>query len=53
MAVARINWHVQEWIGRKYRRLKPYKAMKRAWNRITAQSPGLLPHWRWETGAWY
>ena len=51
--LARINWHVQEWIRRKYRRLKPYKAMKRAWNRITAQSPGLLPHWRWETGAWY
>jgi len=27
--------------------------MKRAWNRITTQMPGLLPHWRWETGAWY
>ncbi|HEX5297358.1 MAG TPA: group II intron reverse transcriptase/maturase [Streptosporangiaceae bacterium] len=51
--LARINWHVQEWIRAKYRRLKPYKAMKRAWNRITAQKPGLLPHWRWETGAWY
>ena len=51
--LARINWHVQEWIRRKYRRLKPLRAMKRAWNRITAQNPGLLPHWRWETGAWY
>lgn len=51
--LSRINWHVQEWIRRKYRRLKPYKAMKRAWNRITSQKPGLLPHWRWETGAWY
>ena len=51
--LARINWHVQEWIRRKYRRLKPFKAMKRAWNRITTQKPGLLPHWRWQTGAWY
>jgi RNA-directed DNA polymerase len=51
--LARINYHVQEWIRAKYRRLRPLKAMKRAWNRITAQMPGLLPHWRWETGAWY
>jgi RNA-directed DNA polymerase len=48
--LARINWHVQEWIRAKYRRLRPYKAMKRAWNRITAQSPGLLPYWHLETG---
>ena len=51
--LARINYHVQEWIRAKYRRLRPYKAMKRAWNRITTQMPGLLPHWRWETGARY
>ena len=51
--LARINYHVQEWIRAKYRRLRPYKAMKRAWNRITAQMLGLLPHWRWETGARY
>ena len=51
--LARINYHVQEWIRAKYRRLRAYKAMKRAWNRITAQMPGLLPHWHWEVGAWY
>jgi hypothetical protein len=34
----------------RYRRLKPYRAMKRAWDRITAQTPGLLPHWRWDRG---
>jgi RNA-directed DNA polymerase len=51
--LARINYHVQKWIRRKYRRLRAYKAMKRAWDRITDQMPGLLPHWRWETGAWY
>lgn len=41
--LARINHHVQKWIRRKYRRLRPYRAMKRAWNRVTAQMPGLLP----------
>jgi RNA-directed DNA polymerase len=51
--LARINYHVQKWIRRKYRRLRPYRAMKRAWDRITTQTPGLLPHWRWVTGAWY
>ena len=29
------------------------RAMKCAWDRITDQMPGLLPHWRWETGAWF
>ena len=51
--LARINYHVQEWIRAKYRRLRPLKAMKRAWNRITTQTPGLLPHWRWVTSAGY
>jgi hypothetical protein len=51
--LARINRRVRQWIRAKYRRLRAYRAMKRAWDRITAQMPGLLPHWRWETGAWY
>ncbi|MGH3295038.1 MAG: hypothetical protein ACRDP7_24890 [Trebonia sp.] len=51
--LARINRRVQQWIRAKYRRLRAYKAMKRAWDRITAQKPGLLPHWRRQTGAWY
>jgi len=51
--LARVNYHVQKWIRRKYRRLRPYRAMKRAWNRITAQMPGLLPHWRWVISAGY
>ena len=45
--LARINRRVQQWIRAKYRRLRAYRAMKRAWDRITAQMPGLLPHWRW------
>ena len=51
--LARINRRVQQWIRAKYRRFRAYRAMKRAWDRITAQMPGLLPHWRWQTGAWY
>jgi group II intron reverse transcriptase/maturase len=51
--LARINYHVQKWIRAKYRRLRPFKAMVRAWKRVTAQTPGLLPHWRWETSARY
>jgi hypothetical protein len=51
--LARINYHVQKWIRAKYRRLRPFKAMVRAWNRVSAQMPGLMPHWRWETMARY
>jgi RNA-directed DNA polymerase len=51
--LARINYHVQKWLRAKYRRLKGFKAMIRAWNRVTTQSPGLLPHWRWVTHSWY
>lgn len=51
--LARINYHVQKWVRAKYKRLRPVKAMLRAWKRITDQNPGLLPHWRWVTGAWY
>jgi group II intron reverse transcriptase/maturase len=49
--LARINYHVREWLRAKYRRLRPIKALDRAWGRVTAQRPGALPHWRWTTGA--
>jgi RNA-directed DNA polymerase len=51
--LARINYHVQKWARAKYKRLRPVRAMLRAWERITAQNPGLLPHWQWVTRAWY
>jgi hypothetical protein len=51
--LARINYHIQEWVRAKYKKLRPVRAMQRAWRRVTAQNPGLLPHWRWVTGAWY
>ena len=51
--LARINYHLQKWLRAKYRRLKGFKAMIAAWDRVTTQSPGLLPHWRWVTHSWY
>ncbi len=50
--LARINYHIQQWMRRKYKRLRPVKAMLAAWERVTAQYPGLFPHWRWVTWAW-
>ena len=43
----------KKWIKAKYKRLRPARAMLRAWERVTTQNPGLLPHWQWVTGAWY
>jgi RNA-directed DNA polymerase len=51
--LARINYHVQQWIRAKYRRLRPLKALARAWERITSQYPAQLPHWQWVTSAWH
>jgi RNA-directed DNA polymerase len=50
--LARINYHIQRWIRHKYKRLRPVKVMRKAWKRITAQYPGLFPHWQWVTWAW-
>jgi group II intron reverse transcriptase/maturase len=50
--LARINYHVQKWVRAKYRRLRPLKALARAWQRVITQYPELLPHWRWVTWAW-
>jgi RNA-directed DNA polymerase len=51
--LARINHHVQQWARAKYKRLRAVRAMGRAWDRVTTQYPGLLPHWRWVTWARY
>jgi hypothetical protein len=37
--LARINYHLQQWVRHKYRRLRPTRAMERAWKRVTAQYP--------------
>jgi group II intron reverse transcriptase/maturase len=48
--LARVNYHVQQWLRHKYRRLRPLKALTRAWKRVTTQNPNALPHWKWTTG---
>jgi group II intron reverse transcriptase/maturase len=50
--LARINYHVLQWAKAKYRRLRPVKALRRAWERITTQHPDYLPHWQWVTWTW-
>jgi len=47
--LARVNYHVSEWLRAKYRRLRPRKAVRRAWGRVTTQHPTALPHWQWVT----
>jgi RNA-directed DNA polymerase len=48
--LARVNFYIQRWLRHKYRRLRPIKALVRAWKRVTTQNPQALPHWRWTTG---
>lgn len=50
--LARINYHIQQWVRRKYKRLRSARAMLAAWRRVTAQYPGMFPHWKWVTWAW-
>lgn len=47
--LARINHYIQQWMRRKYRRLRGLKALRAAWKRITGQYPGTFAHWRWVT----
>ncbi len=49
---ARISYRIQQRMRRKYKRLRPVKAMQAAWERVTAQYPRLFPHWQWDTRAW-
>jgi group II intron reverse transcriptase/maturase len=51
--LSHVNWHIQQWMRRKYRRLRPAKALGKAWDRLTAEYPRYLPHWQWGiTWAW-
>ena len=51
--LARVNHHVMRWLRAKYRRLRSFKALWRAWDRVTTRHPNALPHWQWVTGAWW
>ena len=50
--LSRINNRIMEWLRAKYRRLRAFKVMWKAWERVTALYPQALPHWQWTTGAW-
>jgi RNA-directed DNA polymerase len=47
----RINHYIRKWLRKKYRKLQPAKALRRAWERITGQYPGMFAHWQWVTTA--
>jgi RNA-directed DNA polymerase len=49
--LARINHYIQQWMRKKYKRLRPARAMLKVWERILGQHPGTFAHWRWVTGA--
>jgi hypothetical protein len=51
--LARINHYIQQWMRKKYKKLKSFKAMLRAWKRIQGQHPWGFAHWRWVTVAWW
>jgi RNA-directed DNA polymerase len=46
----RINHYIQQWMRKKYRRLRGLRALRAAWKRITRQYPGTFAHWQWVTG---
>ena len=51
--LARINHYIQQWMRKKYKKLKSFKAMLRAWKRTQGQHPWGFAHWRWVTVAWW
>lgn len=48
--LARVNHYIQQWLRKKYKRLRNLKALRAAWKRITGQYPGTFAHWQWVTG---
>ncbi len=51
--LARINYHIMKWLRAKYKRLRNYKVLRKAWERAITQNPRALPHWPWVTDAWW
>jgi RNA-directed DNA polymerase len=51
--LSRINHCLMKWLRAKYRRLRSYKALWKAWDRVTTQYPRSFPHWQWVTSAWW
>jgi RNA-directed DNA polymerase len=49
----RINAYLMRWIRDKYKRLRPMRKAKAAWQRITSQHRGLFAHWAWAHSSWW
>ena len=49
----RINAYLMRWIRDKYKRLRPMKKAKAAWQRITGQHRRLFAHWAWAYSSWW
>jgi len=43
----RINGYLVRWMRQKYKRLRPFKKARAAWQRTTRQYPRLFAQWRW------
>jgi len=49
----RINAYLMRWLRDKYKRLRPMKKAKAAWQRVTSQYPLLFAHWAWAAASWW
>jgi RNA-directed DNA polymerase len=49
----RINSYLMRWLRKKYKRLRPPKAARACWERVTAQYPRLFAHWAWVPYSWW
>ena len=43
----RINGYLVRWARKKYRRLAPFKRVKRWWDRLVSRNRRLFAHWQW------
>ena len=46
----RINGYLVRWARKKYRRLVPFKRVKKWWDLLVERHRGLFAHWQWATG---
>ena len=46
----RINGYLVRWARKKYRRLVPFKRVKKWWDLLVERHRGIFTHWQWATG---
>jgi group II intron reverse transcriptase/maturase len=49
--LTRINHYIQQWMRKKFRKLRKTKPLLKVWKRIQGQYPGMFAHWPWVTTA--